>query len=260
MSSSSKLDDMFASLPLPAKIWMFLWTYLAVSGWFSTYMLISKIGEARRIEMLETLIPREAFVWTVAVMMISSLIVIGLLFYGRYTRKKKEVVKAAVKKLEETNVYVEPKMKFDPSVLLFWIGGSILNVLFSLCILTVIVGHLAVTFEPQILYILIGFIISFFIAIAMFLITQVMANGVLDAKHYGDEINRSWVFRTIGYGHDASQWRDMFSALRMIGYDHVVSIEHEDSLMTSTEGLEKAIAFLKDVMIHQPKPTAMHWA
>jgi len=85
-------------------------------------------------------------------------------------------------------------------------------------------------------------------------------NGVLDTKHYGDEINRSWVFRTIGYGHDASQWRGMFSALRMIGYDHVVSIEHEDSLMTSTEGLEKAIAFLKDVMIHQPKPTAMHWA
>lgn len=25
-------------------------------------------------------------------------------------------------------------------------------------------------------------------------------NGVLDTKHYGDEINRSWLFRTVGYG------------------------------------------------------------
>jgi sugar phosphate isomerase/epimerase len=26
--------------------------------------------------------------------------------------------------------------------------------------------------------------------------------GVLDTKHYGDEIHRSWVFRSLGYGHD----------------------------------------------------------
>jgi len=182
MSSSSRLDDMFASLPLPAKIWMFLWTYLAVSGWFSTYMLISRIGEAWRNEMLGTLIPEDAFVWTAAVMAITSFIVIGLLFYGRYTRKKKEIVKAAVKKYEETNLYISPKMKFDPAIVLFWIGGSILNVLFSMCVLILIVGHLAVTFESHILYILVGFIISFFVAVVMYLITQVMANGILDAK------------------------------------------------------------------------------
>ena len=38
----------------------------------------------------------------------------------------------------------------------------------------------------------------------------------------------------------------------MVGYDHVLSIEHEDSLMSGPEGLRKAIAFLKDVVIAEP--------
>jgi len=84
-------------------------------------------------------------------------------------------------------------------------------------------------------------------------------NGVLDTKHYGDEINRGWIFRTVGYGHDAGVWKDMISALRMVGYDGVLSIEHEDSLMSSNEGFLKAIAFLKDVLIFEA-PTAMSWA
>ena len=37
-----------------------------------------------------------------------------------------------------------------------------------------------------------------------------------------------------------------------VGYDHVPSIEHEDSLMSGTEGLKKAIAFVKDVVITDP--------
>lgn len=84
--------------------------------------------------------------------------------------------------------------------------------------------------------------------------------GVLDTKHYSDEINRSWVFRTVGYGHNEEFWRDFVSALRLVGYDKVLSIEHEDSLMSVDEGLEKAIAFLRKVMINDPKPTSMSWA
>ena len=84
-------------------------------------------------------------------------------------------------------------------------------------------------------------------------------NGVLDTKHYGDEIHRSWIFRSVGYGHDYQCWKDMMSALRMIGYDGMISIEHEDSLMTPLEGLDKAIAFLKEVMIFQAKGD-MWWA
>ena len=84
-------------------------------------------------------------------------------------------------------------------------------------------------------------------------------NGVLDTKHYGDEINRGWIFRTVGYGHDDEVWKDIISTLRMAGYDGVLSIEHEDSLMAANEGFLKAIAFLKDVMIHEA-PGEMTWA
>ncbi len=73
-------------------------------------------------------------------------------------------------------------------------------------------------------------------------------NGVLDVKHYGDEINRSWVFRSVGYGHGHQVWKDIISNLRMVGYDDVLSIEHEDSLMSVNEGLQKAISFLKAVI------------
>lgn len=83
--------------------------------------------------------------------------------------------------------------------------------------------------------------------------------GVLDTKPYGDEIHRSWVFRTVGYGHDGQVWKDIISALRMVGYDGAVSIEHEDSLMSVKEGLEKAIDFLKDVVIEEA-PAPMWWA
>lgn len=84
-------------------------------------------------------------------------------------------------------------------------------------------------------------------------------NGVLDTKHYGEEIKRSWIFRTVGYGHDISWWNDFFSTLRMVGYDGAVSIEHEDSLMSSMEGLTKAVETLKKALIFEEK-TAMTWA
>ncbi len=38
-----------------------------------------------------------------------------------------------------------------------------------------------------------------------------------------------------------------------------VNIEHENRLMSVKEGLEKAVAFLKDIMISE-KPTDMRWA
>ncbi|MCI8549736.1 MAG: sugar phosphate isomerase/epimerase [Lachnospiraceae bacterium] len=83
--------------------------------------------------------------------------------------------------------------------------------------------------------------------------------GVLDTKPYGDELHRSWIFRTVGYGHDLETWKDIISALRMAGYDGAVSIEHEDSLMSVKEGLEKAVSFLKEVLIEE-KPAEMWWA
>ena len=84
-------------------------------------------------------------------------------------------------------------------------------------------------------------------------------NGCNDAKPYSDEIRRSWIFRTVGYGHDYQIWKDMISALKMIGYDFVLSIEHEDSLMSVNEGFQKAVSFLKEVIITE-SAGEMWWA
>lgn len=84
-------------------------------------------------------------------------------------------------------------------------------------------------------------------------------NGVLDTQSYGDFKNRSWLFRTVGYGNDAAYWRDIISALKLVGYDYAVSIEHEDGLMSKTEGLEKAAEFLKPLLIAETAGK-MWWA
>jgi sugar phosphate isomerase/epimerase len=82
--------------------------------------------------------------------------------------------------------------------------------------------------------------------------------GVLDTKPYTDERNRSWIFRTCGYGHGENWWREFVSTLRMYGYDYVLSIEHEDSLMAPEEGLTKAAAFLNGLVIRD-QATAAWW-
>ncbi len=84
-------------------------------------------------------------------------------------------------------------------------------------------------------------------------------NGVLDTQSYGDILARSWVFRTVGYGHSPEVWKNIISTLKCVGYDGAISIEHEDGLMSPKEGLEKAIAFLKDTIIYE-KAGEMWWA
>ncbi len=78
-------------------------------------------------------------------------------------------------------------------------------------------------------------------------------NGVLDTKHYADELNRAWIFRTVGYGNPRRFWCDFISTLRLVGFDGTLSIEHEDSLMSPREGLEKALHFLKGILMEEPK-------
>ncbi len=68
--------------------------------------------------------------------------------------------------------------------------------------------------------------------------------GVLDTASYTDVSDRSWLFRSVGYGHGEDHWKDVVSTLRMVGYDGALSIEHEDSLTSPTEGLEKAVDLL----------------
>lgn len=83
--------------------------------------------------------------------------------------------------------------------------------------------------------------------------------GVLDTTPYRDEPNRSWLFRTVGYGHGEEFWKDVVSTLRMVGYDGALSIEHEDSLTSGREGLEKAVDLLQRA-VFETRPGEAYWA
>jgi len=87
---------------------------------------------------------------------------------------------------------------------------------------------------------------------------NIAVNGVLDAKSYRQMAERSWLFRTVGWGHDALVWKEIVSALRMVGYDYVISIEHEDALASVDEGLESAARFLAEIVLKEP-PTEPWW-
>ncbi len=84
-------------------------------------------------------------------------------------------------------------------------------------------------------------------------------NGNLDTKSYGNIASRSWSFRSVGYGHDVKWWKDFVSTLRTVGYDYVLSIEHEDGLMSPMEGLRKALDTLKQAVIEEAAGE-MFWA
>lgn len=88
---------------------------------------------------------------------------------------------------------------------------------------------------------------------------NIAVNGCNDNKPYHMIPQRSWTFRSIGYGHGINVWKDIMSAFRMVGYDYVISIEHEDALMSPDEGLAKAVAALKEACIFEP-PGEMFWA
>lgn len=81
---------------------------------------------------------------------------------------------------------------------------------------------------------------------------NVAVNGVIDTKSYRRAQERSWLFRTVGWGHDELEWKRIMSALRLAGYDYVVSIEHEDALASIDEGLRGAVNVLSRVMLGDP--------
>lgn len=88
---------------------------------------------------------------------------------------------------------------------------------------------------------------------------NVRKNGVLDTGSFADVAKRSWYFCTVGYGHDAAHWKKILAALKVAGYDDSISIEHEDGLMSPKEGLEKAVAFMKECVLRTNNED-MFWA
>ena len=83
--------------------------------------------------------------------------------------------------------------------------------------------------------------------------------GLTDMQPYDAIQTRGWSFRSVGYGHSVKEWSDIISALRTYGYDFVVSIEHEDPIMSINEGFSQAVKNLKQVNIVEP-PADMWWA
>jgi sugar phosphate isomerase/epimerase len=91
------------------------------------------------------------------------------------------------------------------------------------------------------------------------MLPPVRTKGVLDTGSLSAVNDRSWLFRTMGYGHGELEWRGWFSRLRAVGYDGVISIEHEDALLSVDEGFSRAVAFLRSVMPVEPAMTDAWW-
>jgi sugar phosphate isomerase/epimerase len=82
---------------------------------------------------------------------------------------------------------------------------------------------------------------------------NVAVNGVIDTKTYRRMAERAWLFRTVGWGHGELEWKRIVSALRLAGYDYVMSIEHEDALASVDEGLRAAVDMLsRAILTEQP--------
>jgi sugar phosphate isomerase/epimerase len=88
---------------------------------------------------------------------------------------------------------------------------------------------------------------------------NIARNGVLDTKSYARMAERSWLFRSVGWGHSELDWKAIVSALRLVGYDNVLSIEHEDALASIQEGLDSAVSLLSRVLLREP-PVEAWWA
>lgn len=61
---------------------------------------------------------------------------------------------------------------------------------------------------------------------------------------------RGFRFRVVGWGD--VEWKRVMTALLEVGYDYVLSYEHEDPVMSGEDGCEKCIAFLKPLIIKAP--------
>jgi len=73
-------------------------------------------------------------------------------------------------------------------------------------------------------------------------------NGLIDVTPMARVADRSWSYVTLGDGHEAAWWARLCAALRLAGYDDVLSIEHEDVALAPLEGVRRSVALLRDTM------------
>jgi sugar phosphate isomerase/epimerase len=63
-------------------------------------------------------------------------------------------------------------------------------------------------------------------------------------------LGRGFRFRIPGWG--SVPWKKVITELSLIGYDYVMSYEHEDVTMSRRDGITKTIAYLKPLLIEKP--------
>jgi len=73
-------------------------------------------------------------------------------------------------------------------------------------------------------------------------------NGVIDTTPGSDYGARAWNYITLGRGRDETWWRAFVATLAEVGYDGVLSIEHEDPAMSAVAGVEESVALLRRVI------------
>jgi sugar phosphate isomerase/epimerase len=73
-------------------------------------------------------------------------------------------------------------------------------------------------------------------------------NSLIDTTPTERLPDRSWNYVTLGYGHDLRWWREFCTLLRLVGYDDVLSIEHEDQMLPPLEGVRRSVELLRAVI------------
>lgn len=80
-----------------------------------------------------------------------------------------------------------------------------------------------------------------------------VARSGLNPQGAWDRPDRGVRFRIPGWGNVA--WKALLSQLQLANYTGAISIEHEDPILGRDEGVEKAIDYLKPLIIRAPMPT-----
>lgn len=71
--------------------------------------------------------------------------------------------------------------------------------------------------------------------------------GVLNFDASPGDREGSEFFRAVGYGHGASEWKDIIAAYMEVGYNGMLSVEHEDPLLSGEVGVTRSLTVLKNV-------------
>ena len=80
---------------------------------------------------------------------------------------------------------------------------------------------------------------------------NVAVNGLLDVTPYEDLVHRSWSYADIGFGHDLVVWKSVVEALMAVGYDYVISIEHESPFTSARIGVARGAEALQQALLNR---------